>query len=100
MIALNNKFMPKNDYVAEVRHAVLHRLDNFKLGLNTYTAYERFNDQALFLHAEEVRPVVELRRGSHFRKHAIERCANARGDGVEEPLRLRCCHFTCGFCNR
>jgi hypothetical protein len=35
-------------------------LGNFELQSDTYASHERFNDQALLLHPEQVRPLFEL----------------------------------------
>jgi len=63
--------MPKKDCIAEVREPYqkpqLPYPDSF-----TDTSYESFNDQALLLHAEEVRPVVELRCCGHLSEHSVE----------------------------
>ena len=38
---------------------------------NTYASHKRFNDHALFLHAEEERPLFELCRGGHLSEDSI-----------------------------
>jgi hypothetical protein len=78
MIALKSRFIPKNPYEKGVRNTVCNCLRSFELQSDTYASHERFNDHALLLHAEEIRPLVELCCCGHFGEHAIERCACAR----------------------
>ena len=78
MIALNAKFMRKKNYVEEVRNTVLTSLDSCELHSDTYASHQRFNNHALFLHAEEIRPLVKLSCCGHLSEHAIERRACAR----------------------
>jgi hypothetical protein len=72
MIALNSRFIPKKNCIESVRNAALNNIDSWGLQLGTYASHERFNDQTLFLHPKEIRPLFELRGCGHLGKNSIE----------------------------
>ena len=57
---------------SNIRNAALNNIDSWGLQLGTYASHERFNDQTLFLHPKEIRPLFELRGCGHLGKNSIE----------------------------
>ena len=72
IIALKSKFIAKKNYVESVRYTVFNRSGSNELQSETYASHQSFNDQALFLHPEEIRPLFKLAGCGHLGKNSIK----------------------------